>query len=70
MQFAKSFFNWAIPGLFFLIFFRFNTVDSIKVGNIKFADDWIRTSLLLEATTLPSEPQPPSQVCMRERGRT
>ena len=40
----RMFFKWAIPGLFFLYFCLFNTVDSIQMININFADDWIRTS--------------------------
>ena len=32
-----------IPGLFFLYFRLFNTVDSKQMFNINLADDWIRT---------------------------
>ena len=35
--------KWAIPGLIFLYFRLFNTVDSNKCS-INFADDWIRTA--------------------------
>ena len=40
------FFKWAIPGLFFLYFRLFNTVDSFQC-TINFADDWIRTANLV-----------------------
>ena len=51
------FLNWAIPGLFFLYFRLFNTIDS----TYKFCR-WLdsnRGLLVLEVTTLPTEPQPP-----------
>ena len=35
--------KWAIPGLIFLYFRLFNTVDRNKCS-INFADDWIRTA--------------------------
>ena len=41
--FISFFQKWAIPGLFFLYFRLFNTVDSKQMFNINFADDWIRT---------------------------
>ena len=49
----------AIPGLFFLYFRLFNTVDSKQMFN-KFCR-WLdsnRGPLVLEATALPTEPQP------------
>ena len=36
--------NWAIPGLFFLYFRLFNTVDSKQMFDKSFANDWIRTA--------------------------
>ena len=54
-----NFFKWAISGLFFLYFRLFNTVDSKQMFN-KFCQ-WLDSNcgpLVLEATTLPTEPQP------------
>ena len=50
-----TFLKRAIPGLFFLCFRLFNTDDSLQMFN-KFCR-WL-DSLLSEATTLPTEPQP------------
>ena len=38
------FFKLAIPGLFFLYFCLFSTVDSKQMFNINFANDWILTA--------------------------
>ena len=35
------FLKWSIPGLFFIYFHLFNTVDSKQMFNINFADGWI-----------------------------
>ena len=40
---AKYFFNWAIPGLFFIYFCLFNTVFN-SFHSKKIVDDWIQTS--------------------------
>ena len=51
--------KWAIPGLFFLYFFLFNTVDSKQMFN-KFCQ-WLdsnRGPLVWEVTALPTKPQP------------
>ena len=51
--------EWAIPGLFFLYFDLFNTVDRNQMFYINFADDWIRSAdLWIWSTALPTEPQP------------
>ena len=36
--------KWAIPGLFFLYFRLFSTVDSKQMFIINFVDDWIQTA--------------------------
>ena len=54
-SFHQSFFKLAIPGLF-LYFHLFNTVDSKQI-NVRRLDLKHRP-LLLDATALPTEPQP------------